>query len=479
MVTKQDIVAGLRQMGLVQGDIVMLHSSLSSMGQVDGGAKTVVDAFLDALGAAGTLVVPTFGSLGVVSDAVKTDPRSVSSIHPKAGVAAIGKKAPDICRDHWKAEMAHAEDTPYTRIAELGGYVCLLGVDHDRNTTLHTVEEMLRLPYMSPIDATFDTPEGKVTKSWPYFPGPHRNFIGLDRMFAASGKMRVGKIGSAVVRLIKSADLIALALDAGRRDPAFVLCDNPNCQDCVTQRGALRRDRFSREAFKLACAASLAGRYVPEMVENLQAAGITRVELDAVQGKPIRMMGAAAVSAAVEELRRWGVEVSALRSATISDLGDSLLQLAADCRVGRVVLPLGGPADRLASQARAKGVSLSFANADLDSQTASAMLMDLKAKSLSAGFTFSGTGFASAGENPFLKSYKAKLRRFVDQLDVVDANFDGTSQRLGQGNAEVKEMISILRCASFGGYMVLAGQNRLVGALSDAVRGFEHLLETM
>jgi hypothetical protein len=82
---------------------------------------------------------------------------------------------------------------------------------------------------------------------------------------------------------------------------------------------------------------------------------------------------------------------------------------------------------------------------------------------------------------PFRRSYKCKLRRYVDQLDVADALYDGTPQPLGEGNAEIKEMISILSAGGFAGTMVLAEGNRRVGtgALRDAVERFERLLVTM
>ena len=51
-------------MGFEPGDRVMVHSSLSSMGHVEGGAGTVVQAFLDVLGPEGTLMVPTFTHSG-------------------------------------------------------------------------------------------------------------------------------------------------------------------------------------------------------------------------------------------------------------------------------------------------------------------------------------------------------------------------------------------------------------------------------
>ncbi len=455
--TQRDIEAGLRQLGLGQGEIVLMHSSLASMGWVEGGANTVLNALLNILGQDGTLVVPTFGDLGVLTKVVENHPRAVRSLHPLAAVAAIGKDAEAICRDHWRAELAHGPGTPYMRVAELGGWILLLGVDQDRNTTLHTVEELLRLPYLRTTEEkTFETPSGQVTKSWPFFPGPHRDFIGSDALLRASGKMTVGRIGSAVVRLIRSRDLIDILVERGRSNSGWALCDNPNCADCVTQRAALRRDLLARETFRLAAGSHLAGRYVPEMIENLTAAGITAVELDWVQGLPVCNLGNR-VAGICDEFRAAGIEVSSLRSAAVTENDETVLENARAAGIMRLVLPLSGRAGLIGRAARDKGMEVSFFNAAMSSEIASQLLLEMQADGLKPRFTFSAAGFARAGEQPFLKSYKRKLRRFVDQLDVADATFEGAVAPLACGNGEIKEMISILRCASFDGWFTLTG----------------------
>ncbi|MFH1970288.1 MAG: AAC(3) family N-acetyltransferase [Verrucomicrobiota bacterium] len=480
MIHQAEIERGLKTAGLKKGATVILHSSLASLGQVAGGAKTVVNAFLRVLNPTGTLVVPTFGALGAITDAVKAHPKAVQSLHPLANVAAIGGKAQAICRDHWQAELAHEKDTPYMRIAELGGYVCLLGVDQDRNTMLHTVEEMLRLPYLkTTAEKTFDMPRGKVTKSWPFFPGPHRDFIGLDRMFQESGKMKIVRIGHAVVRLIKGKDLIALALEAGRQDPAFVLCANPNCADCVAQRANLWRARFAGESFHLAASTHLSGRYVPEIIEQCARAGIHGVELDILEGQPVELMTADKLKTTVAALREGKLEVTALRARAVGTKPSVLIERARGCGVVRVVLPFSERAEEALAAARDQGIALSFFNTMFDSEQTSAMLLRLKDKGWNPGFTFSATGFARLGEKPFSGSYKKKLRRFVDQLDVEDCLFDGTPQPLAHGNAEIKELISILRCASFDGWLVLGAGNRGLGSLSEMAGRFVKLLDAM
>ena len=107
------------------------------------------------------------------------------------------------------------------------------------------------------------------------------------------------------------------------------------------------------------------------------------------------------------------------------------------------------------------------------------MLLYLKDQGWEPGFTFSATGFARLGEKPFLVSYKQKLRRFVDQLDVEDCLYEGTPQPLAHGNAEIKELISILRCASFDGWLVLGAGNRGFGCLGEMAGRFVGLLDAM
>ena len=57
---REQIAEALQALGLQTSHIVFVHSSLSSIGYVEGGADAAVDAFLDVLGSTGTLVVPTF-----------------------------------------------------------------------------------------------------------------------------------------------------------------------------------------------------------------------------------------------------------------------------------------------------------------------------------------------------------------------------------------------------------------------------------
>ena len=475
---KTGIKQELRAMGLKKGDIVLLHSSLSSIGKVEGGAAAVIEAFLETLGKTGTLVVPVFGSLGILTDTVKRRLDAVVSDCPKGTVAAVGADARKICTDHWRADTVHGEGSPYLKIAGLGGYICLLGVDQDRNTTMHSVEAMLGLPYLNPVSDAVQTPQGTVRKTWQYYPGPHRDFIGLDKLLRASGKMKTGKIGSAVTRLIKSRDLIEILTEAGRRDPAFCLCSNPECADCAAQRAAIFRAVMSKEDFKLSASAALAGRYIPEIIENLQRSGIGYVELDFIQGKPAHLMPAEKLQLAVREFAGNNIFVSGLRLPGVPADIQKILQLAKCCGIERLVMPLFADAVNLVKQAVKEKIALSFCNCGVTGDYAAAIMKDLAECKVRAGFTFSPAGFARCGEMPFLQTYRnGKFRKYMDQLDIEDGTFAGIQTAPAGGNGEIKELVSILRCAGFSGFMTLAAGNRLCGNVITIAADFRKLLE--
>ena len=85
--TTASLSSDLQRLGLSVGDIVLVHSSLSGLGHVEGGADAVIDALLDAVGAAGTVLFPTLtGSPADGPDAppimdVRTTPCWTGSSH--------------------------------------------------------------------------------------------------------------------------------------------------------------------------------------------------------------------------------------------------------------------------------------------------------------------------------------------------------------------------------------------------------------
>ena len=128
-VTRDDIERGNREIGLQSGDVALVHSSLSSMGWVEGGAATVIDAFLNVLDPEqGTLVLPTLcqadgdrrfetwdierspSDVGRITETGRLHPDAIRSDHPTHSVAAIGAQAEEITAGH---ATAHGRPSPW------------------------------------------------------------------------------------------------------------------------------------------------------------------------------------------------------------------------------------------------------------------------------------------------------------------------------------------------------------------------------
>lgn len=248
MITKQDIVFSLQCMGIEKGDVLLLHSALTAIGKVDGGAETVIDAFLEAIGEEGTLVMSTLTGwfapfdaatspsiVGYLSEAFRNRPGVLRSLHPVHSVAAYGKMAEYITRDHDKCATGCGEGTPYLKIAELGGKAMLLGVDMDRNTTMHSMEEAIDAKYLLTLDIPAPTyiDDYKNKKfTLKKFPPGHRDFLSMTPLLRKYDLMNEGKIGDALVKVIDVKAMFDLGKSLMEKNPLLFICENENCNSC-------------------------------------------------------------------------------------------------------------------------------------------------------------------------------------------------------------------------------------------------------
>ncbi len=475
--TRAEIAAGLRELGLDKGDRVLVHSSLVALGDVEGGADAVIDALLDAVGEDGLVVVPTFACappfdrrksatpLGAVADTLWRRPNAVRSLHPTHSVAAIGRGADELIRDHEKAPTAYGEGTPYHSLAVNGGKILLLGVDQDRNTTLHTAEALSGAVYLTGIQGTYVADNGrKITIPIAAMAGPHRDFIGLDRLFRERGIMRIGRIGGAVCRLIDSGAMLEAALEALNRDPAAVLCDNPACADCAMQRGKIKAARLANESFKLAAVAGDISDDPDVVLRTLQSEGISAVELTPEEFDDYE-----------EYVTKGRIEVVAIRS----DRDDPDIDELADSLMVPIIMPVANHEElECALRVARRGIAPVLVE---NTGAPSAFYEELPHEHPNdPRLAFNPAGFAAAGEKPFLEVfYRGRLRKLTDHFYIADGDWPGNPTLPGRGNGEVKELISMLRCRSYSGVMTLRPPEHGPDAFRRAAAAFWDLLDNM
>ncbi len=253
-VIKRDIVEGLHALGLKSGDRFVVHSSLRSMGNVEGGAENVVDAVLETAGPEGTVLMPvmTFGEpfdpartpsrCGLITETFRRRPEAVRSLSPTHSIAGIGADAIRLLSGHGR-DLPYGPNglgSPLNRLAEEGGYVVLLGVSHTSDTVLHLPHYLAGLPfYEERRDVDVAGPDGSWRKVSVLHPGRSHAFDNIDPHLAAKGVERRVMIGAAMVRCAKARDIIETAMEALKSNPTLLLCDSPECRYCSYTRSAL------------------------------------------------------------------------------------------------------------------------------------------------------------------------------------------------------------------------------------------------
>ena len=246
--TQERICESLRALGLPSGAIVFVHSSMSSIGYVEGGAETLVDAFLQVLGPAGTLSVPTFtfshsgsadpvfdpardpSEMGRLTEETRTRPGAQRSCHLLHSVAALGAQAKEIAASH--GPSAWAEDGPFWKLYELDAFILLLGVPYLRCTFFHLLEQLVQVPYRQwrEVEAQIRDPDGSQRSLPTLTYGPKPGFAGNDfnrlgAMLEDRGHVMAGSVGNAVARLFRARDAFEVGLAQYRIDPDLFLME--------------------------------------------------------------------------------------------------------------------------------------------------------------------------------------------------------------------------------------------------------------
>ena len=235
--TRVSLTADMVAAGVEPGQTLLVHTSLSALGWVCGGAVTVVEALIDALGARGTLVMPTHSSgntdprnwsnppvpsgwweiirenrpgfdprttpsrgMGQVAELFRCWPDALRSSHPSMSFAALGPEAPFITQGH-SLDMSLGERSPLARIHDLGGCVLLLGVDFDKNTSFHLSEYRAGREVTQAEGSAIKTDSGgRSWREWEDIDLNSDPFKEIGRAFEDSGAVSVSAVGCAEAR---------------------------------------------------------------------------------------------------------------------------------------------------------------------------------------------------------------------------------------------------------------------------------------
>jgi aminoglycoside 3-N-acetyltransferase len=244
--TVASLTTDLRALGIKAGETLLVHSSLSALGWVVGGAQAVIEALRAAVGESGTLAMPAYSTdnsepepwrdpavpkswwsvirahmpafdtrmtptrvMGRIAELFRTWPGVSRSHHPALSFAAIGPHAAALLGNHG-LEDGFGENSPLARLYDLQGRILLLGVGHDRNSSLHLAEYRADWPGKVRIEqgAAVQSREGR---QWVRFTDVKLNpddFAKIGAAFEATGGASAGQVGNAVCLLMRQRELV-------------------------------------------------------------------------------------------------------------------------------------------------------------------------------------------------------------------------------------------------------------------------------
>lgn len=242
-ITKQLLVEDFKKIGLMKNDSVLVHSSLSKIGFVDGGPKTIIDALLEVIGTEGTLLFPSFPAIGRNKTHleekpffdIKNTPSQMGSIteyfrklegckrsfHPTDAICAIGPLADYYTNSHFGQLTPYNEHSPFRKLCTKNGKILMLGTTlNGACTNLHTLEEAVDFKFPVYDEKVFDVKmidsAGRETimKTKVHNPdySAKRNCDALKPMFEKEGVLINGIVGEAKSMLIDANKMLEVMI---------------------------------------------------------------------------------------------------------------------------------------------------------------------------------------------------------------------------------------------------------------------------
>lgn len=247
MITKKNLINDIRKMGIESTDKIMIHSSMKSIGDVEGGADTVVDAFIEYF-ADGMVMMPTHtwaqmseqynvfdpatepACVGIIPNIFMKRPEVVRSLHPTHSMAVWGKGAAKYIAGEDNCTTPCTPGGCWDRLRDINAKILLVGVNHIKNTYIHSVEEVFDVPERlteKPVDFKIKMPDGMVKEVSvhrhfnPYTAHISESYDKLTRAFYETRAAKQVKFGDAKCILCDAAKLFEVT--------ARILSHDINC----------------------------------------------------------------------------------------------------------------------------------------------------------------------------------------------------------------------------------------------------------
>lgn len=225
MYSKNDLLKQLEELGIDKKGTLLVHSSFKSMGVVEGGPDTVLDALIEYM-KDGLLVLPTHtwkyinkdnpvfdvndspSNVGILTELFRKRPGVVRSEHPTHSVAALGKDAESFTKGEYRFDTPCARESVWGKLVDRHAQIVMLGVDLTKCTFIHGIEEWMAVPnrLSEKSELLYSILYSGEKIAIPTFrhcgPDWSEHFWKVDGVLDEEGAQQKGKLGDAVVRVV-------------------------------------------------------------------------------------------------------------------------------------------------------------------------------------------------------------------------------------------------------------------------------------
>mgnify|MGYP006152748543 CR=1 FL=1 len=262
---KVELIDLFHRLELCQGDDVMVHSSMSSLGFVVNGAVDVVDALIECIGLdKGTILMPSHsGQLtdptdwknpaiskellkkvqnsmnlfdkkltpirgrGVIAEVLLSYPEVKRSRHPLNSVSAIGKRADFYTSSH-DVDESEGIDSPIGKLYKNNGTIIGIGVSVDRFTAIHLAEFIADVEYLyedNPAVLLENKDGNNHFKRIKKYPGNSNNFVKILPILRDLDIIKEVRFKNGIMTCLKLRPVVDCIVKLLDRNPYFLVED--------------------------------------------------------------------------------------------------------------------------------------------------------------------------------------------------------------------------------------------------------------
>jgi len=257
LIDKKRLVKDLEALGVRKGDLLNVKVSMTSIGYVVDGSKTLIDALLEVIGPKGTIVTDSFVNFyplplskdnarrisdrytpsyaGALANTMIYRPDAFCSTHPIQRFVAIGARAEELMENHTVESYAY---DVLRVMAESGGRNLKIGTDEKvvGVGTTHVAIGLLKFHLNRRREGVnyYDYKSGQIRlyeRNWSGVCSEGFNkFLPLYRKGGAV--LSEGKVGNADSKITDMKKTLEIEIETLSKDPKFFFCDDPTCTDC-------------------------------------------------------------------------------------------------------------------------------------------------------------------------------------------------------------------------------------------------------